>query len=654
MNVDFSAEYIRSPDAVMSLLNKPDARIVEKREEISSRFGGTSTKGVRYLYVGETNCGQIENVAEQILARSIKTVRDVQIAHKLSQLCEQSDQNLSAQETGVRSRIRGIGRRAFTQSLKDVSGSFSDIYANDPGIARRMLQQDLLNSHNMQIVEVERVRFGRAYVERHIYIEGEDFGPIDALAMHIIEKPNKTFYDLEIAHALSKEYTELNQRSRTSSSDLIQAGSSERIRLSRELQKIVADDFVNLLDRGKKIELQRLYHEDAYQTFSLISAQTANHNEELITMTVKDASGTPQEKTLLVRHDYMDSLRRGLSKQPLAILTQEHLAQDIHDQGLISEIRVKKERYDRLNQEIERIDQQRNEIDDKFGEIDVDIFRLDREIQSIDKRILDINALMESGDPLLDLGSLQNELSACIENRSRSQEELDSILTASDKREQYALLLQYKEESMIHEEEACRIRTEHEIAKSEYFEILTKAFLMDLYVKLGPEKKHLIYEILLFLEQTFTGYLTSQLNAHFPDPTCIPKHMRAERTITIHPNRVVLKLELNCSREFRGGAEEIPDLPCGIKTTLQITLGEKAGDTTLLVTAEKLEDAPTSTMDSEVYPIIVAQPTLKRSNSDTSTEGNTTTDSDSSRSGSVSPNSGLPVRSPRHQKDDSP
>lgn len=132
----------------------------------------------------------------------------------------------------------------------------------------------------------------------------------------------------------------------------------------------------------------------------------------------------------------------------------------------------------------------------------------------------------------------------------------------------------------------------------------------------------------------FTGHLATKLSECLPDPGYIPKFTNPERTITIYPNRVELKLVSDSSQRYKETEDDVIEeqdqLPFGLRTTLKITLSTNPGTTDLLVTAEKLENALTSRVFCQNYPLKVVpskQISPPGSPITVSTDGHTTSDS---------------------------
>ncbi|MBX9924111.1 MAG: hypothetical protein K2Y01_08380 [Rhabdochlamydiaceae bacterium] len=638
MSVDssFSDLYKTNPREAQKLLDLPDAKIVQETVKSTSLLGGT--KVISRIYVGEENYGAIDALVDGILKNPERTCTDIKTAHKLADLYE-SATKVSDEEKSLRSRIQGVQRSSLSGQLKSLVGSFLEIYKNHPRTAN-----DLLNRDDIQIVEVEETSWrGKSTVTRHIYIEGEDFGPIDALAEKILSNPERTVLDIQIAHKFSKLYMECDRKyDYQDLNEASQASRIERRRVAKGLQQIVYEDFISLLDKGKKVELERLYHQEAQNTFIEISQKTSRNEVTPMVFSIHDEKGNLKEKTIPVRADYMDSLQRGLSHQALAILDQTDLSPDILESGLLEEIRTAQNEVITINKLRADLYDEKSVIEDNLSRIDARITMLYMEGQVVRNKIDAINKLIDE-NPERDQGDvseLTGQLILLNEEEVDNQRKLQELIVDPGLRNQYDLFLQYKQQEVANEFSLLQSAASHEDADSRYYTALNKAFIMDLYSSLGPDTKHLILDILVFLEQTFSGHIATNLNAHFLDSKCTPKYANPERTITIYPSHVDLRLVLDCSKEFRETGEEIDNLPFGIRATLKVTLGEKTKDTTFLLTAEKLENAPTSRKFSQVYPIIVVPSSMRSGNGTPTSNGSTTRSPtpDSSSSGKISRN----------------
>ncbi len=202
MSVDsnFSDLYRADPTQAQKLLDHPDVEIIQKTVQTPSLFG-TRTTVTRHLCLGGQDYGPIDELSSKILKKTEKTAEDVSIAHKLSTLYEACE----SQQSSTLSKTQLVQLQFFSRGLKEVSGDFSQIYRNDPSKA-----QKLLRSATLEIVEqsVEIASWGKTVVTtvRHIRINGDDYGPIDDLANHILGKEKQSIPDMEIALKLSELY----------------------------------------------------------------------------------------------------------------------------------------------------------------------------------------------------------------------------------------------------------------------------------------------------------------------------------------------------------------------------------------------------------------------------------------------------------------
>lgn len=613
----FSNIYKNDPKGAVKLLKEAkEVRIEEHKDESASWIGGKTTRVSRHIFIDSVDYGPVDEFSSYLLNKENITFEDFEMSSRLSDLYKSLDQELSNQ----------LGQIVFEEN-------FLSMYENNSKAAL-----DLIGKYeDIRIVEREAVSTpGNIEVSRRLLIRGEDFGPIDTLARHILDKRVKTGYDIEIARKLSTLYQTLDQSfDYTPITENYHLLRGERRELSRGLQQIVYTDFISLLEKGRKYEM-KLYGEEADAAFKAACQQTAQNATETMRIPKRNQENEVIQQEVTVRKEYTDSIERGFREQVFSIVDQENLSQDLLGPTVLADIKSKKREILTIHQQIQQRLEESQKIDEKMEGVDVRVFQLVREYESIEAQIRTIQDTTDVDQKEVLLADLNR-------NKEQIQIELNGSLKDS-----YELFLQCKKEIEDNDLELERMRSDLEIKKSLFYRELAKVFLTDLYDKLGPENEVFIPEILMFLEQTMAGWLLTKINALLPHRQCVPKYSNPERTITIYPGHVELELVLDCSQEYMKMDEDIErtvePLPFGIRETLKLVIShdpDKPGKSIISrveISAQKLEDAPRSVKHSQRYPILV--PSLKSSASDLSlSEGRTTPEpmSDSSSSRGVSP-----------------
>ncbi len=622
---DVSNIYKNDPRGAVRLLRESkEIKIEERRDESVSWMGGKTTRVARHIFIDNVDYGSIDELSTYLLGKEEITFEDFEIARKLASLFRDSDPVLSEKLEQV----------VFEEN-------FLSMYENHPKTALDLL----VKYSDVQIVEREASSAsGVPVVTRHLLIRGEDFGPIDTLARHILDKRVKTGYDIEIARKLSTLYQTLDQKfDYTPITENYHLLRGERRDLSRGLQQIVYRDFISNLEKGKKYEI-RLYGEEAHTAFKIACIKTAQEATETMQVSIRNLEGEIHQEEITVRKEYTDSVERGLREQVFAIVDQQNVSHDILAPSVLVDLESKKNRILEIDQNIQQRAEESDVIDEKMGKVDVRVFEYVRKYEHFEGQLLEIQESIQRLDPqeLEQKEKFLEQIADLSRNKERIQSELRGTLNDS-----YELYLECKLEQENNNLELQRLRDQLEIEKSLFYNTLAKVFLTDLYDKLGPDKKSFASEILLFLEQTMEGWLSTEIHAFLPHRRCVPKYVNPERMITIYPGHVELELVLDCSQEYKPMEETVEPLPFGIRETLKLVLAqdpenpENSKISRVEISAQKLVDAPKSVKKSHRYPILM--PSFKTSTSDASlSEGRTTPEpmSDSSSSRGASPTMG--------------